>query len=91
MSGHVWASAQVPHSALVIQGPIKWIALTDQARRGVCPECGAYLFWQGTGESEVSVALGAIDGDPGVSLAKHIFIADKGTYYDITDDLPQRS
>ncbi len=33
--------------------------------------------------------MGAIDTPTGVRLAKHIFVADKGDYYDIEDGLPQ--
>jgi aspartyl-tRNA(Asn)/glutamyl-tRNA(Gln) amidotransferase subunit A len=36
-----------------------------------------------------SVALGAIDGPTGLRLQRHIFVADKGDYYDIADGLPQ--
>ena len=90
MSGHVWASAQLPQTSLTITGPVTWITLSDTARRGICPDCGSYLFWQGNGETEISVALGAVDGDPGIALAKHIFTRDKGSYYQIADGVPQR-
>ena len=36
-----------------------------------------------------SVALGAIDGPTGLALERHIFVADKGEYYEIGDGLPQ--
>ena len=90
MSGHVWASAQVPGDTLHITGPVRWIALTAQARRGVCPNCGAFLFWQGVGESEISIALGSVDGPTGLRLQKQIFTANKGDYYDLSEDIPQR-
>ncbi|KIN75260.1 Glutathione-dependent formaldehyde-activating, GFA [Sulfitobacter noctilucae] len=32
---------------------------------------------------------GTIDGATGISTAKHIYVADKGDYYDIADNLPQ--
>jgi hypothetical protein len=35
------------------------------------------------------VALGALDGATGVQLERHIFVAEKGDYYDIADGLPQ--
>lgn len=35
--------------------------------------------------------MGAFDTPTGLQLARHIFVADKGDYYDITDDLPQRA
>ncbi|MBA83552.1 GFA family protein [Thalassobius sp. S69A] len=90
MSGHVWASAQVPQEALTITGPVHWISLTPRARRGVCPGCGAFLFWQGTNEDSISIGLGTLDAPVSVTLEKHIFTADKGSYYQLTDGLPQR-
>jgi hypothetical protein len=33
--------------------------------------------------------MGAFDGPTGTRLAKHIFVRDKGDYYDIDDGLPQ--
>jgi len=35
--------------------------------------------------SWTSVALGAIDGPTGLALERHIFVADKGDYYEIGD------
>ena len=37
----------------------------------------------------MSVAMGAFDKPTGTRLAIHIFVADKGDYYDIADGLPQ--
>ncbi len=37
------------------------------------------------------VAMGALDGPTGLRLARHIFVADKGDYYDIADGLPQEA
>jgi hypothetical protein len=33
--------------------------------------------------------MGAFDSPTGAKLAMHIFVADKGDYYDIGDGLPQ--
>jgi hypothetical protein len=37
----------------------------------------------------IGVAMGAFDPPTGTKLAIHIYVADKGDYYDITDGLPQ--
>ena len=37
----------------------------------------------------IEVAPGCIDGPTGTRVAGHIYVADKGDYYDITDGLPQ--
>jgi hypothetical protein len=87
MSGHCWASAQVPGPELAISGAVKWYRSSPRARRGICGTCGAFLFWQGDGEAEISFALGALDGATGMQLEKHIFTAEKGDYYQIDDDV----
>ncbi|OWU85530.1 aldehyde-activating protein [Oceanicola sp. 22II-s10i] len=89
MTGHTWASAQAPETAVAISGPVAWFEASPKARRGFCPRCGSTLFWQGTGETAMSFSLGCIDGPTGIRLEKHIFTADKGDYYDIQDDLPR--
>ena len=88
-SGHVWASAHVPDDALKLSGPVHWYQSSDKARRGFCPTCGAFLFWKHSDDDHISFSLGSLDGPTGVALAKHIFTAEKGDYYDITDGLPQ--
>ncbi|MDA5092870.1 GFA family protein [Aliiroseovarius sp. KMU-50] len=90
-SGGIWSSAHVPVDALTISGPVSWYAASPNAKRGSCPVCGSFLFWQGTGEDHISFALGAVDGPTGVTLEKHIFVADKGDYYQIADGLPQEA
>ncbi len=90
-SGHVWASSHVANDALHIDGPVKWFASSQNGRRGFCPECGSFLFWRDVTEDNTSFALGALVAPTGLRLGKHIFVADKGDYYDITDDLPQRA
>jgi len=88
MSGHTWASAYAPASAIAIEGPVSWFDSSDTAHRGFCPHCGSSLFWKAHAEETLSFALGALDTPTGLRLEKHIFTADKGDYYDITDDLP---
>ncbi len=88
-SGGIWSSAFVAQDALIITGDVRWFAASDTAQRGFCPRCGSFLFWQGTGEDTISFALGAVDNPTGMTLEKHIFVADKGDYYDIAGDVPQ--
>ena len=86
-SGHVWA-AILPKS-MVIEGEPSWYRASDFARRGFCATCGSSLFWQRDGSDIIDVAAGALDSPTGLHLLGHIFVADKGDYYDIADDLPQ--
>lgn len=88
-SGHLWASSNAPKTAVEITGPVTWYASSPLAERGFCPKCGSFLFWHAHAEETISFALGALDAPTGLKLKKHIFVADKGDYYDITDGLPQ--
>jgi hypothetical protein len=88
-SGHLWASAHAPEEAVEINGPVHWYAASETARRGFCPRCGSFLFWQAHDENTISFALGALNEPTGLKLKKHIFTADRGDYYDIADGLPQ--
>ncbi|NOD86134.1 GFA family protein [Ruegeria sp. HKCCD6119] len=92
-SGHVWASTTTHQDNLSFSArdTLKWFRASDIARRGFCSKCGSFLFWQHTEEDTISIAMGAFDAPTGQKLSRHIFVADKGDYYDITDDLPQRA
>lgn len=84
-SGNVWASAVVQQSDIDITGPVQWYASSVDAERGFCPACGCFLFWRHKDESSMSFSLGRLDGEHGIKIEKHIFVADKGSYYDIAD------
>lgn len=57
-------------------------------RRGFCPGCGTSLFFRAA-DGSFSVEAGCIEAPTGGRLAGHIFVADKGDYYALTDGLPQ--
>jgi len=90
-SGHLWASGFVPDPALTITRDegLKWYASSASAERGFCGICGAFLFWRQHGEGTTSFSLGSLDGPTGLKLEKHIFVAEQGDYYDISDSLSQ--
>ena len=90
-SGHYFASTNVRRSALRIEGEetVTWYRSSEKVRRGFCSKCGSVLFWDPIGREIISVAMGAFDKPTGTRLAIHIFVADKGDYYDIADGLPQ--
>lgn len=89
-SGGVWSSAYVREADLTISGDVRWYASSDAAKRGSCPRCGSFLFWKANAEGTISFALGAIDGATGLTLEKHIFVAEKGDFYNIADNVPQQ-
>lgn len=90
-SGHYWASTDVPRSAATIRGEDKvtWFRSSEKVRRGFCSVCGSALFWEPIGQDRIAIAMGAFDKPTGTHLEMHIFVADKGDYYDIADGLPQ--
>ena len=66
---------------------LKWYRSSDYARRGFCGECGASLFWEPVGQGRIAIAAGGIDAPSGLTTVRHVFAADKGDYYEITDGL----
>ncbi len=92
-SGHYWAATEVPstHLKLIKDDGLKWYRSSDQARRGFCVGCGSSLFWEADGEGTTAIGAGTLDDLPRgtTTVVKHIFVADKGTYYDVADGLPQ--
>lgn len=90
-SGHFYAATAAQNEDLTIQGEdnLTWFHASDDAERGFCKTCGSALFWRHSGESFTSILAGSLDEKNGLKIAKHIFVADKGDYYDIEGDAPQ--
>lgn len=91
VSGHYFASTDVPRAALTLHGSdkITWYASSEKVRRGFCSICGSSLFWDPIERDWTAIAMGAFDTATETSLGKHIWVADKADYYDISDGLPQ--
>jgi hypothetical protein len=89
-TGHFYAATNVGDDRLDIDGAdaITWYAASDDARRGFCRTCGSALFWKRNGSDVTSVMAGAFDSPSGLIGHSHIFVADKGDYYEIDDGLP---
>jgi len=90
-SGHFVAATACAreHLTLRVDRGLRWYASSDWARRGFCAHCGSNLFWEPLGGSYVSIMAGTLDGASGLKAEGHIFVADAGDYYAITDGLPQ--
>ena len=90
-SGHYWASTDLPRDRVTILGEdrISWYQSSEKVRRGFCSVCGSVLFFDPPARDWIAIAMGAFDSPTGTRLAKHIFTADKGDYYEIADGLPQ--
>ncbi|MBU3031423.1 GFA family protein [Paracoccus marinaquae] len=89
-SGHVWASFYL-ESPVIAGEALRWYRSSAEAERGFCSTCGTSLFWRPVGRETLSVSPGAVDNPTGLELRSHIYVADKGDYYRIADDLPQQA
>jgi len=93
-TGHYLVSGDVPRSALKIHGSdhLTWFQSSNKVRRGFCSTCGASLFFDPLDKEKhdwIGISMGAFDTPTNTKLAVHIFVAEKGDYYEITDGLPQ--
>ncbi len=86
-SGHYVAATSVAREHIRIEGKVAWYQSSQTARRGFCPVCGSNLFWDGSGVN-LSIFAGSLDNADGLTAKGHIFVADKGAYYELTDGLP---
>jgi hypothetical protein len=93
VSGHYWASTDVPQSDVRIEGEdkVSWYQSSEKVRRGFCSVCGSALFWDPVHRDWIAIAMGAFEAPTGTRLGKHIFVADKGDYYEIGDGLTQKA
>ena len=90
-TGHYEAGVDLPKSDVTITGAdaITWYFSSEKVRRGFCKTCGTPLFFDPSHADWIGINLGAFDKPTGTKLALHIFVADKGDYYEIADGLPQ--
>ena len=90
-TGHLMAATAARRAdfRLLTADGLKWYDSSAHARRGFCGNCGAPLFWEALGRDYLSIAAGTLDDASGLAIACHIFVADKGAYYEITDPAPQ--
>lgn len=91
-SGHYFVSTNVRRADLALEGAehLTWYRSSDKVRRGFCSRCGSWLFWDPVEMDLIAVAMGAFDAPTGTRLGDHIFVSEKGDYYDLSDGLPQR-
>ena len=74
---------------LVEDRELRWYEI-DGARYGFCGHCGARLFWSRRERPTISIAAGTLDEPTWLHATHHIFTADAGDYYEITDELERR-
>jgi hypothetical protein len=90
-TGHFLASTNVPDVELEVSGAqnITWFQSSDDAKRGFCNKCGSGLFWKHRKLDYTSILAGSFDTPSSLKSGKHIFVEDKGDYYEIQDGLPK--
>jgi hypothetical protein len=90
-SGHYFASTDVPRAAVKVTGEehITWYQSSSRVRRGFCSRCGSSLFFDPPAKDWIGVAMGAFEGPTQTQLEMHIFVAEKGDYYEIRDGVRQ--
>jgi len=87
-SGHLWASTHAEFDAVEFSSTdsLVWYASSGQAQRGFCSLCGSSLFYRMNDETGIGIAAGCLDNTDGLHVVKHIFVEDKGSYYEALDD-----
>jgi hypothetical protein len=68
---------------------LRWYQSSPVVRRGFCERCGSSLFWQSRDSRTLCIAAGAIDDGSVLQASRHIYVADKSSYYTIDDGLAQ--
>ncbi len=92
-TGNFFVGINVRRTSLRIEGQehLTWYQSSEQVLRGFCSICGSVLFWKPTiaGYEWTGVSLGCLDTSMSLTISKHTFVANKGSYYEISDDAPQ--
>ena len=90
-SGHRYASVLTDIRSVAIEDEsiLSWFSASAHAKRGFCSNCGSHMFWRSTTNSDIAILAASIDDASELTVASHIFVGDKGCYYEIDDGLPQ--
>jgi hypothetical protein len=89
LTGHFLAACRTDRTQVQVAGPVSWSAHSGTSDHGRCARCGSLLFWARRTSKEISILPGSLDSSDGIAVRGHIYVAEKGGYYDITDGLPQ--
>lgn len=89
LSGHYLAACRTRTDRIEISGEVVWAHHSGQSEHARCARCGSLLFWANRGTEYTSVLPGSLDSSTGIAERGHIYLAEKGSYYEIADGLPQ--
>lgn len=78
---------------LTVQGGdhLTWYRASDFASRGFCCHCGSAMLWKRDDTDYTAVMAGCIDGDTYTAVVAHIFVGNKGDYYELDEEVPKYS
>ncbi|ANU06454.1 GFA family protein [Paraurantiacibacter namhicola] len=88
VTGHYMAACRTGNGELDWDGLISWTPHSGSSELARCRQCGTPLFWRQRAGKTISVLAGSLDDTAGLATPGHIFTAEKGDYYDVTDGLP---
>jgi hypothetical protein len=93
-SGHIYVGTDVPRRACTIYGEdnVTWYQSSEKVRRGFCSICGCSLFFDPldrTRHDWIGVSMGTFDEPTDTHIAIHVFVAEKGDYHEVNDNVPQ--
>lgn len=64
-------------------------ASSDWAERGFCRQCGTHLFYRLANGQHYAFPVGLLDTGEPWTIAQQIFIDEKPSFYDFTNDTPR--
>ena len=93
VSGNFWAatSARWDRISLTRQDGLRWFQSSETVRRGFCEICGSTLFYEPEGQERLAISAASLDAPTGLRLVSHVFVEEKGDWYDLADGLPCHS
>jgi hypothetical protein len=74
----------------IVTGTLINYESSPSAFRSFCPRCGTHILIQRqSGDGNLAIPAGTLDGLPDLTILAHIFVAEKVDWYRINDRLPQ--
>lgn len=89
LTGHYLAACRTEREKLSIIGDVVWAPHSGTSEHGRCVQCGSLLFWSNKQSEHISILPGSLTSSEGIGILGHLYISEKGDYYEITDGLPQ--
>jgi hypothetical protein len=89
LTGHYLAACRTTQDRLSITGEVVWAPHSGSSEYARCALCGSLLFWANRNTDTISVLPGSLESSDGIAERGHIYLCEKGSYYEISDGLPQ--